>query len=178
MPYKSIEDKRRNDRLYRLKNKKERDRKANLCKLRNPKKYALLKKEWKTNHPEKVKESSAKYRLKNKGMLNAKNREYQHSHLEIIRAKNSRRRTAITNAGGSFTKEEWRILKKFYNYRCLRCHKRKPLTSDHVIPVSRGGTSNIDNIQPLCSPCNSWKCDKIVDFRPNRSKHHDTTCNK
>jgi len=38
--------------------------------------------------------------------------------------------------------------------------------ADHVLPVSKGGTSYISNIQPLCQPCNSGKKDKHIDYRP------------
>ena len=48
---------------------------------------------------------------------------------------------------------------------CLCCNRRRKLTADHVIPVSKGGTSYISNIQPLCQPCNSSKGTKTTDFR-------------
>jgi 5-methylcytosine-specific restriction enzyme A len=33
--------------------------------------------------------------------------------------------------------------------------KQNPLTADHLTPVSRGGTNNLDNLRPLCRSCNS-----------------------
>jgi len=56
--------------------------------------------------------------------------------------------------------EEWKELKKKYNYTCLMCGKKEPeikLSIDHIIPVSEGGTNWIENIQPLCRSCNSKK---------------------
>jgi 5-methylcytosine-specific restriction endonuclease McrA len=47
----------------------------------------------------------------------------------------------------------------------LCCGKRKPLEADHVIPVCKGGTSWLHNIQPLCRSCNAKKHDKCTDFR-------------
>lgn len=52
-----------------------------------------------------------------------------------------------------------------YNFKCLHCGKIKPLTADHVVPIAKGGTSNIGNIQPLCKACNSSKGTNIVDYR-------------
>lgn len=67
--------------------------------------------------------------------------------------------------GGSFTEQEWLGICARYEFRCLCCHKEKPLTADHVIPVSRGGRDSIDNIQPLCQSCNSAKGTRSTDFR-------------
>ena len=71
---------------------------------------------------------------------------------------------------GSFTSAEWFALCKLYGNRCLCCGKRKKLTADHVIPVAKGGTSNIDNIQPLCGPCNAHKHTGTTDFRLNKTQ--------
>lgn len=42
-------------------------------------------------------------------------------------------------------------------YACKHCGTRQSLTVDHVIPVSRGGSDEMDNLQTLCGPCNSIK---------------------
>lgn len=34
---------------------------------------------------------------------------------------------------------------------------------DHVIPVTRGGTDNFDNLVPCCRRCNSSKRDKLIE---------------
>jgi len=80
---------------------------------------------------------------------------------------NSRRRARKMNADGSYTQEEWEDLKKKHNYTCLACSKKEPeikLTEDHIIPLSKGGIDNIDNIQPLCKSCNSKKYTKIIKY--------------
>lgn len=57
----------------------------------------------------------------------------------------------------------------FFNLQCVRCSKRmqRPslLTRDHILPVSKGGSDSLTNLQPLCRKCNSRKEDEIKDYR-------------
>lgn len=78
----------------------------------------------------------------------------------------NRRRALKAAAEGSHTVEEWEALKKQYDYRCLRCGKQTKLTRDHIIPLSRGGSDYISNLQPLCLSCNSKKLASSTDYRP------------
>lgn len=74
---------------------------------------------------------------------------------------NRRKRTAE----GSHTYGEWENLKKQYGFTCPICLKKEPeikLTEDHIIPVSKGGSDYIENIQPLCMKCNLIKHDKLI----------------
>lgn len=70
------------------------------------------------------------------------------------------RRARLMSAEGSHSFQEWETLKVQYNYTCPACFKREPdikLTEDHIIPLIKGGSNNIENIQPLCRSCNSRK---------------------
>lgn len=68
-----------------------------------------------------------------------------------------RRRARLIGNGGSHTILEWTSLKKQYQNKCAMCQQEKKLTKDHIIPLSKGGTDYISNIQPLCQSCNSKK---------------------
>jgi len=75
--------------------------------------------------------------------------------------KNAQRRARDENAEGSYTHKEWESLKKKFHNRCAFCCIMKILTIDHVIPLSKGGSNYISNIQPLCINCNSRKHNKL-----------------
>lgn len=42
-------------------------------------------------------------------------------------------------------------------YRCIKCDSHKMLEVDHIIPVSKGGSNEPNNLQTLCNPCNNSK---------------------
>jgi 5-methylcytosine-specific restriction endonuclease McrA len=100
----------------------------------------------------------------------AYNRTYFKAHPGLHAAKIRARRNLKYQAEGSHNETEWVALKAQYNYTCLRCGRREPeitLTRDHVIPLTRGGSDWISNIQPLCHQCNSSKNAKSIDYRAN-----------
>ncbi|WP_408056991.1 HNH endonuclease [Streptomyces changanensis] len=37
---------------------------------------------------------------------------------------------------------------------CALCNSRPATTADHIVPLSRGGTNDIENLRPACGPCN------------------------
>ena len=68
---------------------------------------------------------------------------------------------------GSHTFREWELLKKQYGYKCPCCNKKElkiKLKQEHIIPLSKGGSEYIENIQPLCGSCNSRKNTKIIKY--------------
>jgi len=121
MPYKSKEDKKRNDDKWRTANYES---------------MKLVDSEWHKNNRDRHTATSHKY--------------YE----------------SLSKAEGSYTKEEWLKLCSDYGNLCLCCRKIKTLEPDHVVPISKGGTNWITNIQPLCHSCNTSKGNRrATDYR-------------
>lgn len=57
------------------------------------------------------------------------------------------------------------LVYKLHGKSCLCCGTDKNLSLDHIIPIHKGGKNEIDNLQPLCKPCNSKKGINTTDYR-------------
>lgn len=81
--------------------------------------------------------------------------------LDIRRAYRGRRK----GNDGSYTSDEWQALCDRFGRKCVKCGSDGRLEADHVVPVSKGGSNDISNIQPLCRSCNARKWAKEIDYR-------------
>lgn len=94
--------------------------------------------------------------------------ESRRRNLETDLAKSARKRARANGREGKFTAEEWKELKARHGHRCLACRKTEPaikLQADHIVPLTKGGSNSIDNIQPLCGSCNKSKRQREIDYR-------------
>ncbi len=73
-------------------------------------------------------------------------------------------RARAYGSDSDYTAEQWSTLCTFFGAACLACGAM-PVTVDHVVPLSRGGSNTITNIQPLCCSCNARKGTRTVDYR-------------
>lgn len=122
--------------------------------------YAEKGREWHKQHrlanPERYREATRRWQRKDGNSSNA------------IR----RRRASKIGNGGSHTEAQWQEVVAKYGGCCLCCGRipigiwPDVLTRDHVIPLKRGGSDDISNIQPLCNFCNVTKGERhCADYR-------------
>lgn len=50
----------------------------------------------------------------------------------------------------------WQVFERD-DFTCQTCGSRTMLRADHIIPESKGGPMTLENLQTLCSACNSKK---------------------
>jgi len=74
----------------------------------------------------------------------------------------------------------YEIIRKVFNrdkHTCQYCSQvGGKLEVDHVIPFSKGGTNDLNNLVTSCRRCNRQKKDKSVDEFLTWRKQHGTTC--
>jgi 5-methylcytosine-specific restriction endonuclease McrA len=86
---------------------------------------------------------------------------------EAALERNHRRRARLREA--KTFKITARETKRLYGSTCLFCGSSEQINLDHIIPISRGGSHGIGNLQPLCDNCNSTKYNKtIMEWRMYR----------
>lgn len=73
-----------------------------------------------------------------------------------------KRRALKQASGGAYTTEQIEALAKRQKHKCAecKCSIRDKYDIDHIMPLSKGGSNDIKNIQLLCEPCNQRKHNK------------------
>jgi 5-methylcytosine-specific restriction endonuclease McrA len=107
--------------------------------------FKEYQKEYREKNADKIKRIIRKWHKENP----AKNTYYQQIRKSIKKA-----------LPATLTAEQWLQIKDDFDNRCAYCGKKKKLTQDHFIPLSKGGEYTHNNIMPVCKSCNSSKQDK------------------
>lgn len=168
-------------RLANLEKVRQRDRERYIGRAESVKKKVRL---YASCNREKVQLYKKLWREKNASTIAEKKREWREQNIDYVkkydrqRDKNPERReknqvrmskrnaTRKNGSDGTLTHRTWIALCEKYNYCCLCCGKPGKMTVDHIVPLIKGGSHSLSNIQPLCLSCNSRKCDKTIDYRP------------
>lgn len=120
---------------------------------------------WRLANRAKVAMYRSHNRRKNVDQVRRYRRFWKRTHRAVYNRLSHLRRSRVAALHEAYTIQEWRDLCERYGNICLACGRQGNLTVDHVIPISKGGSNSIENIQPLCGTCNSIKHSKIIDFR-------------
>jgi 5-methylcytosine-specific restriction endonuclease McrA len=120
---------------------------------------AQYKKIWTANNKESVGASKRSYYEREREDILARSKKWAENNPEKVRqakTNNLRKRRAARHASrGNFTVQEFEELCESYGNKCLACGDNEAvLEADHVVPLTRGGSDSISNIQPLCGSCN------------------------
>jgi 5-methylcytosine-specific restriction endonuclease McrA len=153
----------------------------------------VASRKWRVKHPDKVKARNRAFRKKNpkytrewyKANIDrerlrardtmrrsrkakpelelARKQRYRTANLETVRMRereNTQRRRALQ---GSCSPELAELMARLVREPCAYCGSTTNVTIDHVIPLSRGGKHEADNLAPACLSCNCSKCALLLD---------------
>ena len=128
--------------------------------LKNKKRINAYSLNWQRKNKDKAKTIRRKWRIKNTEANRRNANNWAKKNKEYVLYNASNQKYKRKGAKGNHSIKEWRELKEKLNYTCQRCGRKEPeikLTKDHIIPISKGGTNYINNLQPLCMRCNCSK---------------------
>ena len=144
-------------------------------------------KQWRNDNPELWKQYLAEHRDERREYMKQWRAEHcderrgyvEQWHIEhpgMRAVYNHRRRSLINSNGGSFTADELNALFEQQEGFCFYCGKllfgsfETAFHVEHKVPLSRGGSNNIDNIALSCAKCNLSKHTKTHDEFLNELK--------
>ena len=121
-------------------------------------------KQWQKDNPERTKQWSKKYYQNHKEHIAEYGKQWASNNRErrneICLKAQHKRRAKLKSNGGEYTLEQWNECLNFFNNTCAYsgAELNKDNTNvEHIIPISKGGTSNITNIVPALDSVNFSK---------------------
>lgn len=119
---------------------------------RNKEKTSERKKRYREANRDKLRDYDKNYRVTHRKITG-----YKEADREADRIKHHRKMAKKAGVESSFGVKLWKQCKAHFENKCAYCGKEEPLTQDHFIPFSKGGSYTKCNIVPVCFLCNSSK---------------------
>lgn len=113
--------------------------------------------QWRQENVDRARECDRARYAKNPDRWRESAKRWLANNPEKIAEYNSARRARKQGAEGRYTADDVARIFAMQKGRCACCGKRRPLTVDHIVPLSRGGTNWPSNLQGACHSCNSRK---------------------
>jgi 5-methylcytosine-specific restriction endonuclease McrA len=124
---------------------------------------AARNKRWYRKHRDAAYAISLAWRRMHPEVCRASCRAWREAHPEYDRAKAERRRALKQGTADLLTEQEWQDILSYFGRACAYCLRTdRPLTQDHIVPLTRGGTHSAENVVPACRSCNSRKHNRSV----------------
>lgn len=147
---------------WRAANRERWDEAARVWLRANKEHVASLRAAWHRANADHRRVTGKVWRQENAEKINAVKKAWLAANKLRTRVYTENRRARKLANGGSHTPEQIEELYAKQHQRCAGCNKsiRKHYEIDHIIPITRGGSNDISNIQLLCMPCNRTKHNK------------------
>ena len=125
----------------------------------NPEARKAYEKAYREANKEKLTAVSLAWRLVNRERFDENAKAWHEANRPRVQAIWRNRRSRVRGAKGSHTGEQILDLLRKQGNRCAECRKnlKAGYHADHIMPLARGGSNDIGNIQLLCETCNLSK---------------------
>lgn len=128
---------------------------------KNKDKMKEYNKNYYENNADKIKE----YRENNKDKIKESRKKYLENNKDKIKGYIHKRRSLKLGNGGSYTKAQWLDTLEYFDYKCAytgECIKHN-CHVEHIVPLSKGGTSYIWNLVPSTASANLSKQNRDME---------------
>lgn len=125
---------------------------------RNKERERSRAKGWQILNPDRHRQNWQDWYAKNRDYLATKDRlrYIKNPVAELARAEKYRA-TLAAAPGSGFSAEQWLGKLEEFGGLCAYCLGAPGTTMDHIVPISRGGAHDTENIVPACASCNASK---------------------
>lgn len=122
--------------------------------------------EWNNKNKKHIKNYDKKRYQENREKILKRRKEYDEKNPEKVFNRHNRRRSRENNQGNGITKEQWREMMEFFDWRCAYSGislDKNNRSVDHIMSLNKNGENEIWNCVPMLISYNCSKHNKNME---------------